>query len=185
MRGQEALMSSARTGEAEQDQWRTPRWLFDKCEERFGVYRLDAAADKTNALCPSFFYADGRDGALAKEVHWSGKFWCNPPYSMLKEFADKAIEELQNENSVGGTFLIPARTDTKAFHKLVTGATDIIFLKGRVRFDDLDGKPAVAWNKKLQRWDPASAPFPSVIIHIGVRIFPVRVTFEDWRMGRV
>lgn len=47
--------------------------------------------------------------------------------------------------------LIPARTDTKSFHKLVNSyyKIEVIFIKGRLKFS----------NKN-------SAPFPSCLIHI-------------------
>lgn len=49
--------------------------------------------------------------------------------------------------------LIPARTDTKAFHNFILGkATEIRFIKGRLKFEI---------NRKANK-DPA--PFPSMIV---------------------
>jgi hypothetical protein len=44
--------------------------------------------------------------------------------------------------------LIPARTDTKAFHEYIYGKAEIRFIKGRLRFG------GSKWN----------APFPSMIV---------------------
>ena len=44
--------------------------------------------------------------------------------------------------------LIPARTDTKAFHEYIWHKAEIRFLKGRLHFND----------------GPDSAPFPSMIV---------------------
>ena len=44
--------------------------------------------------------------------------------------------------------LIPARTDTVYFHKLLEFKPEIVFIKGRLRFND----------SKL------SAPFPSILV---------------------
>ena len=44
--------------------------------------------------------------------------------------------------------LIPARTDTKAFHEYIYGKAEIRFVRGRLRFG----------NSKM------NAPFPSMIV---------------------
>lgn len=44
--------------------------------------------------------------------------------------------------------LIPARTDTKAFHEFIYHKAEIRFIKGRIKFGDAK----------------ASAPFPSMIV---------------------
>lgn len=44
--------------------------------------------------------------------------------------------------------LIPARTDTKAFHQYIYGKAEIRFVKGRIKFGDSKN----------------SAPFPSMIV---------------------
>lgn len=179
MRGQEPLMSSARTGIKEQDEWRTPRWLFDRCVKEFGSMDIDAAADLNNSFCGDFFSIER--SALAVDARWSENVWCNPPYSMLRQFAAKAIEQLEVNFCDSVTFLIPSRTDTRAFQMLSKWATAIIFLAGRVRFDDREGNPAAVWNEKRQTSVPASAPFPSAIIHLrGIRV-DCKVSFKYWR----
>ena len=47
--------------------------------------------------------------------------------------------------------LIPARTDTKAFHEYIYGKAEIRFLKGRLRFNDSRN----------------TAPFPSMVVIFG------------------
>ena len=44
--------------------------------------------------------------------------------------------------------LIPARTDTKWFHKYIYGKAEIRFVKGRLKFGDSNN----------------SAPFPSMVV---------------------
>ena len=162
MRGQTQLMSSARTGAKAQDEWRTPRWLFDRCVERFGTFNLDAAASDENHLCDAWFTE--KDNALEKD--WFGNVWCNPPYSMLRPFANKAVTEIRLGHCESVTFLIPARTDTRAFQWLARFAGEIVFLAGRVKFEP----------------GTHSAPFPSVIVVIAARDGRPCITFEDWRV---
>src|SRR5688572_22395659 len=93
----------------------TPRALFDQLNQEFG-FTLDAAASHGNALCPHYYTETGLFGpethpgqrfqTLACGVDgltgsWtSERVWCNPPFTMLQEFTDKAWEEQ------GGTDLI-------------------------------------------------------------------------------
>lgn len=142
------------------DGWRTPLALFDKLN---GVYRFnaDAAASKESTLLPSWFGPDHDDPSRrdALKVRWNGSLYLNPPYSKLREFLAKAALEV----AVGGgftsvTMLVPARTDTKAWHEIIMmHATDVHFIKGRLCFQGASN----------------SAPFPSAIVRFAdIRCHP-------------
>ena len=85
--------------------------------------------------------------------------FCNPPYSKRKkdkpgqeDWIEKAYKE-SSENGATVVMLIPARTDTIAFHEYILGkAQEIRFVKGRLKFE-IDRKA----NKE-------AAPFPSMIV---------------------
>ena len=155
-----ALFSSAR------DDWQTPPDLFAALDAEFR-FTLDAAANTQNALCPLYLGPDHggaeyRDGLTAD--WWIGRggeaAWCNPPYSrgLQGKFIAKAATEAQK--GAGGlltvVMLLPARTDTKAFHAHIWNAdqhrprpgVELRLLKGRLRFVGA----------------PASAPFPSMVV---------------------
>lgn len=125
------------------DDWETPQDLFDKLDEEF-QFDLDVAANSENTKC-EWWLTD------ALNESWLGyRCWCNPPYSrgLQAKFIAKAHEErLKGTLTV---MLLPARTDTKAFHKYIYNqpGVEIRFLKGRLRFVGA----------------PASAPFPSMIV---------------------
>lgn len=76
------------------------------------------------------------------------RVFINPPYG--REIS-KWIEKAYYENKINNTFivmLLPARTDTKWFHNFIYKKHEIIFLKGRLKFNDCK----------------QSAPFPSMIV---------------------
>lgn len=151
------------------DEWETPIDLFNRLHEKFD-YTLDAAASATNALCPEFFTQD--NSALTQA--WHGRVWCNPPYSMCKEFVAKALKEHRHFNVEMVTLLVPARTDTVWFQSLLEDCfVQLAFLKGRLRFG-LNGHPG-----------KNSAPFPSVIIHLR-HLYPgePQVVGWDWRTSK-
>lgn len=126
------------------DAWTTPRELFHQLDLEFG-FELDAAANAGNALCSEYYGPD--EDALSCE--WlkggDGAVFLNPPYSKLREFLAKAKEQSAERTVV---CLIPARTDTKAWHQNVWDATEVRFIRGRLRFGGAT----------------ASAPFPSAIV---------------------
>lgn len=73
--------------------------------------------------------------------------FCNPPYSKAAEWARKCYtESLKPKTTV--VLLVPARTDTKWFHKYIYHRAEIRFLKGRLKFSDSQN----------------AAPFPSMLV---------------------
>lgn len=125
------------------NEWETPQELFNELNEEFH-FTLDPASTHENAKCEKH-YTQEEDG-LAQD--WSGEtVFCNPPYGReLPLWIEKAAK-----SAVGGTtvvMLIPARTDTRAFHDFILHKAEIRFLKGRLKFSGAK----------------QSAPFPSMIV---------------------
>jgi phage N-6-adenine-methyltransferase len=126
------------------DEWATPQYVFDMLNDEFH-FTLDAAASVENAKCEKF-YTKENDGL---KMPWGGEIvFCNPPYSQLRAWIQKARASLD----FGATtvMLIPSRTDTAAFHNHIYKQpdTEIRFLRGRLKFGDAK----------------AGAPFPSMVV---------------------
>ncbi len=144
------VIVKSETPTSEKDFWRTPSGLFAYCNARWGPYTLDAAADETNHLCRYWFGPGGVvEDALAPDVVWGARNWCNPPYSrgMVRAFMRKAVEQAENVGALT-TLLVPATTDAPWWHDWVWGiegtraGVEVEFLRGRVRFNRPDGTPA-------------------------------------------
>lgn len=132
-----ALFSSAT------EEWATPQNFFDALDAEFH-FTLDPCSTDENAKCAKH-YTREQDG-LAQD--WTGEtVFCNPPYG--REMS-KWIAKCAEHGAEGGTavMLIPARTDTKAFHKYIWGMAEIRFIKGRLKFGGSRN----------------SAPFPSMVV---------------------
>ena len=126
------------------NEWETPQKLFDRLNSEFH-FTLDAASTDENAKCPKHYTK--KDEALLQD--WPGVVWCNPPYGKaISKFVQKGYEEAQKGATV--VMLIPARTDTKYWHRYVMKAKQIRFIEGRLRFN--------------QNGKTGSAPFPSAIL---------------------
>lgn len=128
--------------------WQTPPEIFDPLNQEFN-FTLDPCSNGNNAKCKNYFTEI--DNGLIQD--WSNQVcFINPPYTNLKVWIEKSYLEALNNNALC-VLLIPARTDTIAFHKYIYGiAKEVRFIKGRIKFL-IDGKPA-----------PSPAPFPTMIV---------------------
>lgn len=127
------------------DLWETPQDFFDSLNGEFH-FDLDACALPKNAKCGRYFTPE-QDG-LAQQ--WTGTVWCNPPYGrQIGRWVEKAAKSAADGATV--VMLLPARTDTKWFHKYIYGKTEIHFVPGRLKFGGSKN----------------SAPFPSMVVVFG------------------
>lgn len=123
--------------------------LFNELNLRFG-FTLDVAASAANTKCEQYFSSE--DDGLTQS--WQGRVWCNPPYSNIPAWVDKAWCEWDSEHAELIVMLLPAnRTEQSWWHLLVEPYRDrdngfrVEFLPGRHRFVsedsfvDMFGKP--------------------------------------------
>jgi site-specific DNA-methyltransferase (adenine-specific) len=97
---------------------------FDPCPANSGWWRSDGLIDE-----------------------WGQRSFCNPPYgNQIPRWISKAYEEYLKGKLV--VLLIPSRTDTAWWHDYVMKATEIRFIRGRLKFKGATN----------------SAPFPSCIV---------------------
>ena len=122
------------------DDRRTPRELWDELDAEFG-FTLDVAASAANALTADYYDLEA-DGL---EQPWSGVVWCNPPYSGLGAWAEKATQEINREDGPSAVvMLLPAnRTEQAWWQDWIEpqrrkGYVEVRFLRGRLRFDTPD-----------------------------------------------
>jgi phage N-6-adenine-methyltransferase len=133
------------------DDWETPQSFFDELDKEFH-FTLDPCATTQTAKCSKYYTKE--DDGLSKD--WSGEtVFINPPYSKKQKgnpgqeaWIKKSYEEGQKPNTIC-VMLLPARTDTLAFHRYIYHkASEIRFVKGRLRFGGCKD----------------AAPFPSMVV---------------------
>lgn len=134
----------------DKDEARTPPTLFMKLWHKYDM-QVDVCATGDNTLLPGYYTKE--DNCLSLDTWISDdeddegntifggitRFYCNPPYSNPEPFICKAYEESLKGATV--VMLLPADTSTKAFHYYTMKASEIIFIEGRVRFNNPDGTP--------------------------------------------
>lgn len=111
------------------DEWSTPKEIYNKYLDYFDP-------------CPN-------DKALFDFSIINQNIFLNPPYSEISRWIDWAIYNYKKTNK-HHVILIPSRTDTQYFMRLLECKPDIEFIIGRLKFG----------NSKT------SAPFPSILVHL-------------------
>lgn len=114
------------------DQSGTPNYVYDAVNKTFN-FVCDIAASAANTKCAR--YIDAERNALDPDTRWSrGWKWCNPPYSDIGPWVERAAVEGRT------VFLIPAYVTTPSWgHVLADKADEIVFLKERINFLRDDG----------------------------------------------
>jgi len=118
--------------------WATPQALYQALNEEF---------EFDDDPCPHGAFDEalaGKWGGLTRP--WGSRTYLNPPYGKQIELW---LRKAYHESLLGKLIvvLIPSRTDTQWWHNWVMRATEIRFLRGRLRFGGAE----------------SSAPFPSAL----------------------
>lgn len=118
--------------QAQTVEWETPQELFDRLDREFN-FTLDPCASHSNAKCERYYTKDD-DGLIQS---WAGeRVFMNCPYGReITDWIEKAVYETLHGCELV-VALLPARTDTKWFHKYVLDRAEIRFLRGRVKFSE-------------------------------------------------
>lgn len=112
--------------------WKTPKYVYEALDAEFH-FDFDP--------CPPEPTFDG----LANS--WGQCNFVNPPYGReVGKWLEKGWKEFQSGKTC--VFLVASRTDTRWWHQYCMNATEIRFIKGRLKFDGHKN----------------SAPFPSAIV---------------------
>lgn len=115
---------------AKSDEWATPKYIYSQAMSK-GMFDP----------CPLGGQIDG----LA--IEWGESNFVNPPYSQLRKWVKKSIEEHEKGKEV--VLLIPSRTGNKAFRMLFEYGSEITFITGRLYFSESN-----------------PAPFPSMLVKL-------------------
>jgi site-specific DNA-methyltransferase (adenine-specific) len=128
----------------ERDDYATPKSLISRLERAFGRFDLDVCASQKNSVCEKFFDKD-QNGL---EQDWQGSLvWVNPPYSQKNEFIEKAHREAQKGTKI--IMLFPAFTETKWFADLKEKSDWLLFLTGRLVFNEHEQKETAKFSSVL------------------------------------
>lgn len=151
--------------------------VFNPLHERFR-FTLDVAASERNAKLPRF--VDREADGLTRHW-WAERVWCNPPYSDIRPWVEKAWREWQRGADLIVMLLPANRTEQRWWQELIEPCRDgwdsplsVENLAGRMRFiahDDTQIRPNARppFGVCLCIWSHAGgrhrcgSPFPEVL----------------------
>ena len=151
--------------------WETPQDDFDNWNKEYD-FTFDPCCTLDNCKCPDgLFYDLGQDGLTEP---WHGRVFMNPPYKESKLWIPKAVAETKRPSVEFVVGLLPARTDTKLFHRYIwdrkqrqckLGVT-IDFLKGRLKFGSDQYWAWILEQESLTKkyGKKSGSPFPSMLV---------------------
>lgn len=119
------------TPDSLKDEWRTPVEVFSFAEAVLGNIYFDTACTDENKLAMPIWKAAFNDGhtddALACE--WRGIVWCNPPYSDIDPWVEKAISSRLAITAI----LIPSPNGEERYNRIIANSHEIAII-GRLSF---------------------------------------------------
>jgi phage N-6-adenine-methyltransferase len=121
-----------------ENEWYTPLKFIKSARLVMGSIDLDpASSDEANEIVKAENYYTVETNGLEQE--WFGNVWLNPPYAqpLISHFSGKSIEQLPNINQA--CVLTNNATETKWYQRILERCNAVCFIKGRVKFLDLDG----------------------------------------------
>lgn len=124
--------------------WATPQYLFDWLNSIY-LFDIDLCASGENTKCAAWF--DERDNSLIKQWYDHGsRGFCNPPYSNIKPWIEKAMEEA--DKGFITVMLIPTPNGESHYHEIFVRAKSITFITGRIAFYNPYLKKEVSGNSR-------------------------------------
>lgn len=132
------------------DCYQTPPEVFAVLSREFN-FAVDVAASRNNALCEIYFSEEC--SAITHDwfpagKSWAGLYaWCNPPYSDIGPWVNKAAE--QASKGIGTVMLVMMDQSVGWYKEAVKTCQEVrLVIGGRLSFiDPLSGKPAAGNNK--------------------------------------
>jgi hypothetical protein len=122
----------------EKDYAATPLWFMQALKNWRGIVpMLDVCAQAETAKAPAFYcLADGADGLI---LPWSPLNWCNPPFSDVIPWIEKAMIEAERGNT---TYMIfPDNPETAYCRASFAVASEIHHMPFRMRYTRPNGSP--------------------------------------------
>ncbi len=171
-------MNNSTTPEAEKDLAQTPRWFYESLQEYLNArFEYDVCALEETAKCNNYFsIAGGVDGLLQR---WGRINFCNPPYSNINPWTDKAVQQASTPIARSVTaLLIPDKPEVGFTRHAREVADTVIHMPFRLNFLRPDGTPFL--DKKEKKSGPKFPVCVYLITPWGLNM-PIRDTYFDFR----
>ena len=107
-------------------------------ETSFGKITFDPCWHEASSVTPEK-HLDVRRGDDGLRDAWSGRLaFVNPPWSAQQKWIERAYNQWRKRNVRTVVCFVPAKTDTRFFHDVLSKEADVYFIQGRPRFFKAD-----------------------------------------------
>jgi hypothetical protein len=125
------------------DEWYTPSYIVNSCARVLvgNAIKVDLASSQkakdyhisqSDALAEASYFCE--EFSFLDKYKARSDFWCNPPFSKLKDFSIH-LETLYLHGCLDrGFILVNQNTETRWFHRLLNISNVICFLDHRIKF---------------------------------------------------
>lgn len=128
-------MPAQKPGKSKQDYQTPPELLEAVCYRlKIDKFTLDVACTKVNCVAPLGIYSPEYDSLKEPWGGWhEGWCWCNPPYSDIRPWVEKAGDEAF-KNGTKTAMLVPASVGSGWWRDEVESDAYVSFLSPRLTF---------------------------------------------------
>lgn len=127
-----------------ENEWYTPPDYIAAAREVLLEIDLDPASSPlaNQTVRATEFYTKDDNGLVRP---WYGRVWLNPPYAqpLIQHFIERMVEHVASGDVAEAIVLVNNATDTRWFQLLAKHAAAVCFPRGRIRYLDKTGQPAL------------------------------------------
>jgi len=124
-----------------ENEWFTPPDIIEAARKVMGGIDCDpASCTGANEIVGAKKYFTTDDDGLKQK--WAGRIWMNPPYSQSKvsDFAEAVSAKYESGEISQACILVNNATETAWFQRMLMLATEVCFVRGRIKFIDQKGE---------------------------------------------
>jgi phage N-6-adenine-methyltransferase len=122
------------------NEWYTPPEIIEAARATMGRIDCDpASSELANKTVKAKKYYTAEQNGLERK--WGEKVWLNPPYSQpaINHFADALSQRVKDKEIKEACILVNNATDAAWCQKILMLGSCVCFLRGRVKFIDMEG----------------------------------------------
>lgn len=170
-------MNNTTTPESEQDSAQTPWWFINSLESFTNLeIDLDVCAASNTAKHKEYLSLEEGDDAFKQS--WAGINYCNPPYSDITRWVEKAHGEAMSGSIT--LMLIPDKPEVGYTRLARRYADTVIHMPFRLNFLRPDGSEFL--DKKGKKQGPKFPVCVYIFTPQGLSL-PIRDVYHDFRVG--
>ena len=125
-----------------ENEWYTPPEYIAAAKAVMGGIDCDPASTAiANKIVGATQFYTAKQNGLTRT--WGKRVWMNPPYAQpaIAEFAEAITSKHESGEVSQACVLCNNATETRWFQRMLSAATAVCFIAGRVRFLDTEGNP--------------------------------------------